>query len=135
MCCLTLNFDASTLEYKILVMENTNLFLELSSSKSCLIFHYESLGQMRFVGSYSKRIYKNRKKGTFSQLTAQNPFKLKNISFIYNSGAKHPRHCVSPLQPAEEILKGSAVICENMDSSVIHEHRCEIILQAYCKSR
>lgn len=58
-----------------------------------------------------------------------------HLCSIYNPGGKHPQPCVYPLKSAEEILKGSAVICENMNSSVIDEHRCEIILQVYCSAR
>lgn len=58
-----------------------------------------------------------------------------HLCSICNPGGKHAQPCVYPLKPAEEILKESAVICENMNSSVIDEHRCEIILQAYCSAR
>lgn len=88
---------------------------------------------------------RNKSKRTFKKVRFRSKLpktllssEIVHLCSIYNPGGKPPHPCVlgfNPLKPAEEILKGSAVICENMNSSVIDEHRCEIILQAYCTAR
>lgn len=105
-----------------------------------MIFYYESLFVLFKYALWAP--IRNKSKRTFKKVRFRSKLsktllssKICNLCSIYNPGGKHPQPFVYPLKPAEEILKGSAVICENMNSSVIDEHRCEIILQGYCTAR